>query len=165
MNNFSRNSYTSTTNKQTEETTMKAFNLCRSIYRAAPHESIPNVGTAAYELLLQLSLKSLLNRNELKKNPLIGDSLNSAINVLRSEKYIFWDINDCGHSIYLNERHFSNKASVDSLARAQGRTTLAETALRRANSSMGRYRKTLEHMTEAKTCFDELYREVKNTKN
>ncbi|MGK0373468.1 MAG: hypothetical protein ACJAW1_003743 [Glaciecola sp.] len=89
---------------------------------AAPNEAIPKSNTKAYHLLLWLIDGKEYDRNKLILDPLLGESMRSALQDLRSDKLLNWLIHSsvCEVSAQLSSALSYNR-SLTAHSKALGR--------------------------------------------
>jgi hypothetical protein len=125
------------------------------VFNAAPLEAIPKSKTKANRLLLILADGKEHDRNKLILDPLLGESMRSALQDLRGDKLLNWLIHSgvCGHSgartIKLDPRHLSGESEQDAAARRERRKQFKEVSAKEATHGRIRESKAIREMTDA----------------
>lgn len=111
---------------------------------AAPLEAIPKANTKAHRLLSYLVDGKKHDRNKLILDPLLGESMRSALQDLRGDKLLHWRIHSdvCEHTgartIQLDPRHLEGCTELDAQARMERRKIFK--AKSKADATQGRVR-------------------------
>lgn len=114
------------------------------VFSAVPLEAIPKSNTKAYRLLLILADGKEHDRNRLILDPLLGESMRSALQDLRGDKLLHWLIHSSvckrtgAKTIQLDPRHLSGDTEQDAEARRERRKQLKEVSAKGA--TQGRIR-------------------------
>jgi hypothetical protein len=129
------------------------------IIKAAPLESIPKLKTKAYRLLSFLVDGNKHDRNRLILDPLLGESMRSALQDLRGDKLSHWLIHssvceDTGaKTIQLDPRHLSGDTEQDAEARRERRKQLKEESAKGAIQGRIREPKALRERGVAQAAY------------
>tara|TARA_R110002074_G_scaffold300936_3_gene472332 strand:+ start:1774 stop:2229 length:456 start_codon:yes stop_codon:yes gene_type:complete len=135
---------------------------------AAPNEAIPKSNTKAYHLLLWLIDGKEYDRNKLILDPLLGESMRSALQDLRSDKLLNWLIHSsvCEHTgaktIQLDPRHLSGDIEQDAEARRERRKQFKEVSAKEAKQGRIREPKAVREMSDAQA---EYFKSLGNAAN
>jgi hypothetical protein len=135
---------------------------------AAPNEAIPKSNTKAYHLLLWLIDGKEHDRNKLILDPLLGESLRSALQDLKGDKLSHWLINSdvCEHTraktIQLDPRHLSGDIEQDAEARRERRKQFKEVSAKEAKQGRIREPKAVREMSDAQA---EYFKSLGNAAN
>jgi hypothetical protein len=114
------------------------------VFNVAPLEAIPKSNTKAYYLLFWLVDGKKHDRNKLIFDPLLGESMRSALQDLRGDKLSHWLIHSSvcertgAKTIQLDPRHLSGDIEKDAEARRERRKQLKEVSAKEA--TQGRIR-------------------------
>jgi hypothetical protein len=117
-----------------------------AVISAAPNEAMPKSNSKAYHLLLWLIDGKKHGRNKLILDPLLGESLRSALQDLRGDKLSHWLIHSSvcestgARTIQLDPRHLSGDIEQDAEARRERRKQFKEVSAKEA--TQGRIRET-----------------------
>jgi hypothetical protein len=121
----------------------------------APLEALPKIGTKPHRLLSYLIDGKKHDRNKLISDPLLGESMRSALQGLRGDKLSHWLIHSsiCEHThaktIQLDPRHLSGNAEQDTEARRERRKQLKEVSAKEAKQGRIREPKAVRERGEA----------------
>lgn len=113
-------------------------------FNHVPVEYMPRAETAAYTLLQILIDGAIHKRGSLIRHPMLGESLRSAIQRLRSDAYGCWLIHSVPiegtnkTALQLDPRHLAGCAKLDTQARRERRKTFK--AKSKADATQGRIR-------------------------
>jgi hypothetical protein len=124
---------------------------------AAPHEAIPKADTKAARLLSYLVDGKKHGRNKLILDPLLGESLRSALQDLRGDNYHHWNIISGkdeatgGSFLHLDPRHLSGDIEQDAAARRERRKQLKEVSAKEATQGRIREPKAARERSEAQS--------------
>jgi hypothetical protein len=137
-------------------------------FSAVPLEAIPKLNTKAYRLLLILADGIEHDRNRLILDPLLGESMRSALQDLRGDKLLNWLIHSgiCGQTgartILIDPRHLSGDEEQDAAARRERRKQLKEVSAKEAKQGRIREPKAVREMSVAQA---EYFKSLGNAAN
>jgi hypothetical protein len=121
----------------------------------APNEAIPKSNTKAYHLLLWLIDGKEHDRNKLILDPLLGESLRSALQDLRGDKLSHWLIYSSvcdrtgARTIQLDPRHLTGSIEQDAEARRERRKQFKEVSAKQAKQGRIRESRAVREMSDA----------------
>ena len=126
-----------------------------SLLSNAPVKAIPKSNTKAFRLLSILIDGEKHDRNRLILDPLLGESMRSALQDLRGDKLLHWLIHSdvCKRTgakiIQLDPRHLSGDIEEDAVARRERRKQLKEVSAKEAMHGRIREARAIREMSAA----------------
>lgn len=122
----------------------------------APKNAIPPAHSRAYHLLRLLADGKEIKRNDLVKDPVIGELLRAPLQALMGEKHQYWNIRtrratrNSLATIRLDQRHLSNDKSLDAKARIERKATFRSLSLEQAKLGRIRESKAINEYVKAR---------------
>ncbi|EHH2534336.1 hypothetical protein J7X40_003824 [Vibrio parahaemolyticus] len=106
----------------------------------APDTAIPNIGTKAYDFLVELSSGEPIAKRDLLLK--FGEAMRSPLQMLENDRYQFWCIQRVDVQgepcLQLDERHLSGVWELDAIARCERKLKLRGESYKQARNETER---------------------------
>jgi hypothetical protein len=137
-------------------------------FNHVPFDHMPKTGTAAYTLLSILSNGALHKRASLIRHPILGESMRSALQRLKSDAHGCWLIHSVPiegtntTGLQLDPRHLEGCAELDAQARRERRKTFK--AKSKVDATRGRHRepKAIRELQQANNEYFKFFGDAAN---
>ncbi|UJX08186.1 hypothetical protein JHT19_14740 [Vibrio parahaemolyticus] len=107
----------------------------------APDTAIPNIGTKAYDFLVELSSGEPIAKRDLLLK--FGEAMRSPLQMLENDRYQFWCIQRVDIQgepcLQLDERHLSGVWELDAIARCERKLKLRGRAISKRETKLNAY--------------------------